>query len=146
MRSCLGDVAGDGHAEAMGLGGDGVDVCGLHRTIDFHLLEAGIVIAVHPLLCLIGRYSRARRREQGTVAVDDAGGENSRAEAAALRDGVANGGDEFEFVAAIANGSRASGEIDWAPLDLFEMGVHVPEAGQDGSCPRVNDFGVALEF
>ena len=68
--------------------------------------------------------------------------ENARAEAAALRDGVAHGGDEFEFVAAVAHRGDAGRQIDRSPLDLLEVGVHVPEAGQNGFAVSIDDVRV----
>ena len=60
----------------------------------------------------------------------------------AVRDGVADRGDEFEFVAAIAHRRNSRGEIDRAPLDLLKVSVHVPEAGENGLAMRIDDIRV----
>ncbi len=52
------------------------------------------------------------------------------AESTALGDGVTNRGDEFEFVAAVADGGHSGCEIDGPPFDLLEVSMHIPEAGE----------------
>src|SRR5262249_61242690 len=65
------------------------------------------------------------------LAVHEAGEENGRTQSLAFFDRVADGADEVELVAAVAHGRHAGGEIERSPLDLLEMGVHVPETGED---------------
>ena len=65
------------------------------------------------------------------VAVDQAVDDDARADATAGVDGVAYRRDELHDVAFVAHGGDAGGEVDRGLLDLLDVGVHVPEAGQD---------------
>ena len=75
------------------------------------------MIAVDPLFRLIGIGDAFNAEGEGAVAVDDSGGEDLRAEAEAGGDGVADGGDEFELVAAVADvRMRVNDLLDAIPL------------------------------
>jgi hypothetical protein len=122
-------VAGYGHAEAVGFVGDGLHFFELHRAVDLHLLEASIVVAIDPLPCLLGSIGARHSDSHWAGAVDKACEEKARTKAASLGNRVAHGFYEFKFVAAIADGGDTGGEIDWPPLDLLEVCMHVPKSG-----------------
>ena len=67
-------------------------------------------------------------------------GQNAGTESLPPRDGVSDGGNKLKFVAAIANGRHAGGQIDRAPFHLFEVGMHVPQSRKDGLAPRIHNF------
>ena len=59
---------------------------------------------------------------------------------------VAYCGDELKFVAAVAYGGYARGQIDRSPLHLFEVRMHVPETGKQELSFRINDVCVFRNF
>src|SRR5580704_14633792 len=136
------NVAGDGHADLVGRASDGGDFGLGHRAIDLHLLEAGLVITLNPLLRIVGSVNTLHADCGGTVAVDHASREDSRPETAPFADRITDGGNEFKFVAAVAHGGCAGGQVDRPPLDLFEVRVHVPEAGKDRLTLDIDHLGV----
>ena len=103
-------------------------------AVDLDLLEAGVVIAPHPGDALLGRAGAGEADAGGSVTIDDAGGEEPRPDALAAVEHLARAEEEVELVADIARGGDAGGEVDRSPLHLGVVGVHLPEAGQDGGC------------
>ena len=93
------------------------------------------MVAIHPCAGLLGCVDASDTKSHGASAVDNAGEQQARAEPATLGDGVTHGRDEFKFVAAIADSRDSRCEIDRSPFHLLEVGVHIPEAGQDGILP-----------
>src|SRR5579872_138299 len=105
---------------------DGGDVGLGHRAVDLNLLESEAVVAVDPFLRLVGVIYALNAQGKRSITVDNASRQDSRTEAVAIGDRIADGGDEFEFIAAITDSSYAGGEIDRTPFNLLEVGVHVP--------------------
>ncbi len=60
-------------------------------------------------------------------------------------DGVADGGEELELAAAVAGSGDAGGEQRGAELDAGVVGVHLPEAGEEGFAFGVDDAGSGRE-
>ena len=85
-----------------------------------------------------GVSTRSTPMSQRAGAIDNAGEQKTRSEAAALCDGVAYGSDEFKLVTAIADRRNPGREINWSPLNLLEMRVHVPEAGENSFAVRID--------
>ena len=115
------------------------------RAIDLHLLEACRVVAIHPHAGLLGCVDASDAKRHGASAVDNSGEQQARAEPSILGDGITDGRDEFKFVAAIADSRDPRCEIDRSPFHLLEVGVHIPEAGQEEFSFGIDDVSVLRE-
>jgi len=138
----IGNVAGDGHAVVMGALGDDGDEGGRDGAVDFHLQRTGGVIAVNDSDGFSGRGGGDGADGVRAGAVHDSGHVDVGTDAAAAVDGIFDGGDEVELVAAVADVGDSGGEIDGTPLDLLVVGVHVPQAGEDEFAGGVEDGGI----
>src|SRR5215472_666152 len=119
-------MASDGHAKPVRLVGNGLYLCEFDRAVDLHLLKTGSVIAIDPLSGLFWSVDTLYAQCHRATAIYDAGKQQTRAEAAILRYGIADRSDEFEFVATVSDRGYTRGQVDWPPLALFEMSMHVP--------------------
>src|SRR5579862_6619448 len=100
------------------------------------------MVLVGPLAGLFWSVDALNAQCHRAGTIDDSGQQESRAKPTALGNGVTNRGYEFKFVAAIAHRGHSSRQINRAPLDLFEVSVHVPEAGQKKFAFSIDHVGV----
>ena len=103
------------------------------------MVEARREIPVDPAAPFLGSRGARQAEAVGSFAVDDAGQQQARTHSPACGHRVAHLGDELELVADVAHGGDSSGEVEGSPFNLLEMGVHVPEAGNDKLAGCIDD-------
>src|ERR1019366_10764364 len=74
----------------------------------------------------------------GAASVDDAGDDDAGADLFAVGDALAAGEKSVGIVGEIADGGGSSGEVEEA-IVIGNVGVHVPEAGEDGFAAGVDE-------
>src|ERR1019366_7609565 len=100
------------------------------------------VIAIRPPKRLLSSVDPLHSYGIGACAVNDSSQQQTWTQSMVASDRVPNRGDEFELVAAVAHSSHASGKVDWSPLDLFEVRMHVPEARKNRFAAYVDHLSV----
>ena len=139
-------MSGHGHAKAMRFIRHCFQIFQRHRAVDLHLLESGGVISIGPHARLLGGIHPFDANGHRSRAIHDSGQKQTWTKAAALGDGIAHRGNEFQLVAAVAHRGDSGREINWSPLDLLEMGMHIPQPGQDGFALCVHDLCAMRDF
>src|SRR5690349_3935839 len=92
-----------------------------HVSSHSHAQPVGFLPRVHP----------SHAQTKLPRAIDDARRQNSWTQSSAGSNSIADGGNKLELIAAVPNSRDSGGKINWPPFHLFEMGMHVPEAGKD---------------
>ena len=131
-------MPGDRHAQPVRLGADHFHQRRSDQAVDLDLLESGAVILPDHLFRFLWRRGIVHAERIRTGAVNKAGKQEARPERALRRDSVSQNRDELELVPHVADGRDPRRQIDRGPLDLRDMGVHVPEAGHQRLPRHVN--------
>ena len=77
---------------------------------------------------------------EGVVAVDDSGEDDAGADFFSVGDALAAGEERVGVVGEIADGGDSGGEVEQAVV-IADVGVHVPEAGEEGFAGGVDQLG-----
>ena len=129
----------------MGFVDDGGDERGLDRAVDLdlHVAEALVIVDGGAGFGFGGdqNFGRAVIRRR---AVDDSGEHDAGADFFSVVDALAAGEQRVGIVGQIADGGDSGGEIEQAVV-IADVGVHVPEAGEQGFAGGVDDPASAGE-
>src|SRR5208282_5059600 len=135
-----GNVSADAEAVFVGFVDDRGHEFGLDRAVDFdlHVAEAFVVV--------YGGASFGFGRDQdfggsvvGVGAVDDSGQDDAGADFFSVDDALAAGEERVGVVGEVAYGGDSGGQIEEAVV-IADVGVHVPEAGEQGFAGGVDDL------
>src|SRR6185437_14368940 len=107
----VGNVSGDGHAQAVGLGGNGAQHVGLDQVVDFDLAEAGGVVPVHHGAPLGGGVGPVGGEGSGAAAVEQAGHEQVGPEGLVGAEQLVQCDEKAELAAAVARRGDTGGKV-----------------------------------
>ena len=124
----LGHMPSDGHTHPMGLGRYRLHHLRREAAVELHLLKAGVVIFPHLRHGLVRRCNPLNPDGSGRIAVDDTRQQHPRTDPLPCRDGIPDRANEVQLIAHVPHRRDAGGEVNRTPLDLFIVGMHVPQA------------------
>src|ERR1700744_3883860 len=101
-----------------------------HRAVNFYLSKAVFFITVNSLYGLFFGSRLDNTQCIWAFSINNTGFYYFRAYSPVMIDGIFNGVDKTKLVPAITSSGYPCRKICRAPLCLFKMGVHVPQAWQ----------------
>ena len=134
-------MSADAHAILVGFVDDGGNELGLDGAVDFDLHVAEVLVVVDGGAGFgFGGDENFGWSVEGAGAVDDSGEDDAGADFFSVGDALAAGEERVGVVGQIADGGDSGGEVEQAVV-IADVGVHVPEAGEEGFVGGVDDFG-----
>ena len=136
-----GNVSADAKAVLVGFVDDGGDEGRLDGAVDFDLHVAETFVVVDGGSGFgFGGDENFGGTLVGPGAVDDAGEDDASADLLALGNALAAGEERVGVIGEIADGGDSGGEVEEAVV-IADVGVHVPEAGEEGFAASVDYLG-----
>ena len=130
----------------MGFVDDDGDELGLDGAVDFDLHVAEFFVVVDGGAGFgFGGDEDFGGSVKGVGTVDDSGEDDAGADFFSVGDALAAGEERVGVVGEIADGGDSGGEVEQAVV-IADVGVHIPEAGEQGFAGGVDDLGRSGSF
>ncbi len=140
------DVSTDAESVFVGFVDDDRDELGLDRAVDFDLRVAEFFVVVDGGAGFgFGGDEDFGGSVKGVGAVDDSGEDDAGADFFSVGDALAAGEERVGVVGEIADGGDSGGEVEEAVV-VADVGVHIPEAGEEGFVGGVDDLDAGRQW